>query len=257
MLPDISAIIQSGTINPWFYLPVAVLLGALHALEPGHSKSVMAAFIVAIRGTSGQAVLLGVSAAFGHSVTVWGLAAVGLWLGDALIVERAEPWLILISGLMIVFLALRLLWVVTGSSSRHHGHHGHHDDHADAHGHSHMSEEDIRDKYKGRQVSSGEIVWFGFTGGLLPCPAAIAVLLVSLHLKQFVLGAAMVMAFSLGLAITLVSIGVAAAWGTRRAAQSWPGFERFAGRAPFMSGMIVLAVGAALTFQGIRALGVV
>ena len=71
-MPDIAAILQSGAAHAWFYLPAAVVLGALHALEPGHSKSLMAAFIVAIRGTPAQAVLLGVSAAFGLTVTmVW------------------------------------------------------------------------------------------------------------------------------------------------------------------------------------------
>ena len=55
-MPDIADILQAGG-NGWLYLPIAVLLGALHGLEPGHSKTMMAAYIVAIRGTVGQAVL--------------------------------------------------------------------------------------------------------------------------------------------------------------------------------------------------------
>lgn len=267
-MPDIASLIQSGATNAWLYLPVAVLLGALHALEPGHSKSVMAAFIVAVRGTPAQAVLLGVSAAIGHTIVVWALALAGLWAGDELLAERAEPWLILISGLLVVMLALRLLWMSRprAFADPHHGHdddndHDHpHDkghDHGNDHGHSHLSEAEIEQRYAGRAVRPWEIIWFGFTGGLLPCPAAIAVLLVSLHLKQFTLGITMVLAFSVGLAITLVSIGLVAAWGARKAASSWSGFGRVAARLPLLSGLMVLAVGMVMSAQGLRALSVI
>ena len=77
-MPDLSQIIQISAAHAWFYLPVAVVLGALHALEPGHAKSLMAAYIVAIRGTAGQAALLGLSAAAGHTIVVWILAVAAL-----------------------------------------------------------------------------------------------------------------------------------------------------------------------------------
>ena len=119
LMADIATIIQGGAANPWLYLPAAVLLGALHALEPGHSKSLMAAFIVAIRGTAQQAVLLGISAAIGHTIIVWGLALLGMYLGDKLIVEKAEPWLILITGILIVLLAARLLGLIRKQAAAH------------------------------------------------------------------------------------------------------------------------------------------
>src|SRR5262245_39058318 len=78
VMPDLSQIIQISAAHAWFYLPVAVILGALHALEPGHAKSLMAAYIIAIRGTSGQAALLGLSAAAGHTIVVWILAVAAL-----------------------------------------------------------------------------------------------------------------------------------------------------------------------------------
>lgn len=274
-MPDIAQIIQSGTSNPWVYLPAAVLLGALHALEPGHSKSLMAAFIVAIRGTIGQAVLLGLSAAIGHTIIVWGLAIIGLQLGDALILDKAEPWLVLISGLMIVALAARLLWQITEGSRGHgHGHAGHHHHHGHDHGHDHhhdhddhdhedldahaaAHQRDIEQKFAGRShVTTGEILWFGFTGGLLPCPAAIAVLLICLQLKAVTLGIAMVAAFSVGLAITLVTIGVVAAWGTRKAAASWSGFGVWANRLPYVSASLVLILGVGVALRGLWMLGV-
>ena len=225
----------------------------------------MAAFIIAIRGTAAQGVVLGLSAAFGHTIIVWGLALLGLYLGDRLIIDRAEPWLVLVSGLLIIALAARLLLSVRKFESvalDDHGHnhdHGHEHQHAGEHTgvHSAMHEQEIEARFAGRtHVTTGEIVWFGFTGGLLPCPAAIAVLLVCLQLKKFGLGAAMVAAFSLGLAATMVTIGVAAAWGARRAARSWSGFDRWATRIPYISGALVMSLGLFITMRGLFSLGV-
>jgi nickel/cobalt transporter (NicO) family protein len=269
---DIPTIIAAGSANAWLYLPFAVTLGALHALEPGHSKSLMAAFIVAIRGTPAQAVLLGVSAAIGHTAIVWGLALLGLYLGDKLILDKAEPWLVLVSGLLIMALALRLLLSVYRADRGHSHAHTHEHGHGHAHGEGHHAHpapgpphlddhaaahaRDIESRFTNRKtVSNGEIAWFGFTGGLLPCPAAIAVLLVCLQIKAFTLGIAMVAAFSLGLAITLVAVGVAAAWGTRRAAQSWSGFDAWSRRLPYISGGLVMALGVFITLRALVHLG--
>ncbi len=250
-MPDIAALIQAGATNAWLYLPVAILLGSLHALEPGHSKAVIAAFVIAIRGTAAQAALLGLSAAVGHTIIVWGLALVGLTLGDAMISARMEPWLILLSGLLLIVMAVRLIRLSLPEQER--DHHGHHD-HDHHHGHSHTSEGDIRHQYAGRTVSTKEIIWFGFSSGLLPCPAAIAVLLVSLQAKQFALGVTMVAAFSLGLALSMVAVGIAAAWGARIASTSGK-FDRLARIAPQISGWIVLLVGIGMALQGLKSLG--
>jgi nickel/cobalt exporter len=268
-MPDLSTLILNGAVNPWFYLPVAVILGALHALEPGHSKSLMAAFIVAIRGTVPQAILLGISAAVGHTIIVWGLAVVGFYLGDRLILDRVEPWLEFVSCVLIVLLALRLFLSARGSIARHenHGDHPHGHDHGHDHGHAHPSGQsedahaaaharDIQQRFAGRKgITALEIAWFGFTGGLLPCPAAIAVLLVCLQLKAFTLGIAMVGAFSLGLAITLVTVGMVAAWGTRQAPLRWRGFDAWASRLPYISGVIVMAMGLFIAIPGLIATG--
>ncbi len=262
-MPDIAAIISAGAANPWIYLPAAILLGALHALEPGHSKSLMAAFIVAVRGTPGQAVLLGVSAAIGHTIVVWGLALVGLYLGNALILTEVEPWLVLATGVLVMLLALRI-FRMTMPVAHHHDHDHHHDHGAhdpvahpqphDAHAAAHGRE--IDQKYAGRTVGNLDIIWFGFTGGLLPCPSALAVLLICLQLGAFTLGVAMVAAFSVGLAITLVSVGLVAAWGTRFASARWSGFERAAAWLPYASAGLVFLMGCAVTLSGLWQLGV-
>src|SRR5947207_912249 len=176
-MPDLTQIIQASTSHAWLYLPIAAVLGALHALEPGHAKSLMAAYIVSIRGSAGQAALLGVSAALGHTIIVWILAILALLLGDALIVKEAEPWLTLLSGILIVLLAARILWQIWhGSEHSHdhahsHGHaHNHHDHYHDHAEHRHDQHSHQPGKTQG-QASASEIIWFGFTGGLLPCPA--------------------------------------------------------------------------------------
>src|SRR5438045_7739623 len=87
--------------NAWLFIPTAILLGALHGLEPGHSKTMMAAFIVAIRGTISQAVLLGLSAAISHSLIIWALAAVALKYGSHWNAETTEPYFQLASAVMI------------------------------------------------------------------------------------------------------------------------------------------------------------
>src|SRR5215212_9913096 len=100
-MPDFQNLIQSGAGRAWLYIPIAILLGALHGLEPGHSKTMMAAFIVAIRGTIAQAVLLGISAAISHSLIIWLLAAFALHYGNQWNAEHAEPYFQLASGAMI------------------------------------------------------------------------------------------------------------------------------------------------------------
>lgn len=263
-MPDIAAVLQEGVANPYFFLPIAALLGALHALEPGHSKSLMAAFIVAIRGTTRQAVLLGLSAAVGHTIIVWGLAVAGLALGDKLIAGRAEPWLTLISGLIVMALALRLFLSVRRLGEHHHHDHDHGHPHggADDHDHDDDEEEDahaaahareIEQRFAGRRdVGALEIVWFGFSGGLLPCPSAIAVLLICLQTGAVALGFSMVAAFSVGLAATLVLVGVVAAWGTRFAANRWSGFSRWGNRLPYLSGIFVALLGLVFVVEGVN-----
>ena len=273
-MPDIISLVQTHGANPWAYLPLAVLLGALHALEPGHSKSMMAAFVVATRGTAGQAALLGGSAAIGHSLVVWALAAAGIWLGDALILDKAEPWLILISGLMILGLAWRIIVLFRREHHEHHDHHHHldhdhhhhdhhhHDEHHHHHNerelsHAEEHEREIAERFAGRQVGNGAIAWFGLTAGLMPCPSAVAVLLICLQSRAFTLGFGMVAGFSLGLAITLISVGVLAAWGARKASEGWSGFAGWAERLPYLSAALVGLIGVIVTFRGLLATGLI
>lgn len=124
---------QQGSLHAWFYIPTAVLLGALHGLEPGHSKTMMAAFIIAIRGTVLQAVLLGLCAAFSHSLIIWLLAVTALHYGSQFNAESTEPYFQLVSAFVILALALWMAWRTYRDIKAESGHDHHHGEHAEEH----------------------------------------------------------------------------------------------------------------------------
>ena len=255
---DFSELIQKGAGDAWLYVPVAILLGALHGLEPGHSKTMMAAFIIAVRGTVAQAALLGLCAAISHSLVIWVLAALALAYGGHWNVETTEPYFLLVSGVIVVAMAVWTIMRLRAEVAHHHHHH-----HGDGHGHDHDHDdedfedaharahaEDIRKRFAGRHVTTGQIVLFGITGGLMPCPAAVSILLICLQLKEFTLGFAMVASFSAGLAITMITVGVLAAWGMKKLSERSSWLSRSAHRAPYVSSALLIVLGLLFVWQG-------
>lgn len=333
---DFAALLSQGTSNALLFIPSAILLGALHGLEPGHSKTMMAAFIVAIRGSVRQAVMLGLAATLSHTAVVWLIAMGGMYISRQFTAEAAEPWLQLVSGVIIIATAAWMFWRTWSEAqawhqhhdhqhgSQHHHEHGHHEHHHEQnhhhehvrhehehhhehgqhhergrhehehhhvighhhehgrqehehhhehgyeHEHKHHPElagfaegsqeyqdaherahaEDIRRRFDGREVSNLQILLFGLTGGLIPCPAAITVLLLCLQVKQFSLGAVLVVCFSIGLALTLVTVGVGAALSVRHVTRRWKGFADIARRAPYFSSALIAIVGVYMMFHG-------
>lgn len=287
-MPDIAHLLQQGSVNLWLFIPSAILLGALHGLEPGHSKTMMAAFIVAIRGSVGQAVLLGLSATLSHTAIVWAIALGGLYFGARLNLQTSEPYFQLASAVIIFAVAGWMIWrtwreqrqEAAEADHHHHDHHHHDHDHDhhhaddhddDDHDHDHggldvaapgfqdaherAHAQDIRRRFADRKVTTGQIIIFGLTGGLIPCPASITVLLLCLQLKQVAMGAVLVLCFSIGLAATMVSVGVVAALGMRHMEKRWSdSFATLARRAPYASAALITVVGAALTWQALGAI---
>lgn len=373
-----TTLLQQG--NAWLFVPSAILLGALHGLEPGHSKTMMAAFIVAIRGTLTQAVLLGLSATVSHTAVVWAVAMAGLYFGRNWNAETTEPYFQMVSAVLIVAVAVWMMWRTWRSThaahDHHHDHHHHDHDHAHGHddvqridtghgivqlaifedgvpprfrltregtrgtawsaeqvqivterpdgsrqifrfvqrdgfleseqsipephafvarlslghehhrhdydvtftehdhdhdhGHSHggldvssaeyqdaherAHANDIRRRFANREVTTGQIIVFGLTGGLIPCPASITVLLLCLQLKKITLGAALVLCFSIGLALTLVASGALAALSVKHVSRRWGGFGEFARKAPYLSGVLIALVGLYVGWQGVHGL---
>jgi nickel/cobalt exporter len=122
-LPDL---LQQGTAHAWLFVPSAILLGALHGLEPGHAKTMMAAFIIAVRGTVTQAVLLGLAATLSHTAVVWVIALGGQYVGQEWGGAASEPYFQLASAVAIVGIALWMAWRTW--RAQHHDHHHHHDE---------------------------------------------------------------------------------------------------------------------------------
>lgn len=267
LMGEFSTLLQQG--NGWFFIPSAILLGILHGLEPGHSKTMMAAFIIAIKGTVKQAVMLGLAATLSHTANVWLIALGGMYLSRAFTAQSVEPWLQLISAIIILSTACWMFWRTWRGEQQwlagnHHHDHDHDHDH-DHHGHIHPEgatskayqdaherahAADIQRRFDGQTVTNGQILLFGLTGGLIPCPAAITVLLICIQLKAFTLGATMVLSFSLGLALTLVTVGVGAAISVQQAAKRWSGFSTLARRAPYFSSILIGLVGVYMGIHG-------
>jgi nickel/cobalt exporter len=129
-MTEFSTLLQQG--NAWLFVPSAILLGALHGLEPGHSKTMMAAFIVAIRGTVTQAVLLGLSATISHTAVVWAVAMAGLYFGRNWNAEVTEAYFQVASGVLIVGVAVWMMWRTWRQQHAEHAHeHDEHDHHHD------------------------------------------------------------------------------------------------------------------------------
>ncbi len=257
---NLTDLIAQGTANPLAMIGLALLLGGLHGLEPGHSKTMMAAFIIAVRGTASQAVILGLSAALSHTLIVWILALVGLSLGDRMIAEDVEPWFMMGAGVVLLGIAS---WVFAQTwrsrrrpPSRAPHHHGEFHAYAsgdhvprDAHVATHARE--IETRFASGRATTGQVATFGLTGGLIPCPAAVTVLILCLHLQKFWLGVGIVGAFSAGLAVTLVAVGVAAAWGMSAVRRRTGRVDALFAKAPYVSAVLIAAIGVMMLAVGI------
>jgi nickel/cobalt transporter (NicO) family protein len=201
-------------------MAVSVGLGAFHALEPGHGKTVVAAYLVGSRGTAWHALVLGLIVTVTHTAGVYVLGAVTLFASHYVVPERLYPWLAVTSGLIIAGLGLSLfLRRYAGSdhpeSDVHtHGHshpHDHHHDHAHDHGAGHAHPHDHHGHHHQHlpsTVSLRELLALGVTGGIVPCPAALVVLLSALSLNRVGFGLLLIVAFSVGLATVLIAIGI-------------------------------------------------
>ena len=222
------------------FLLAAFGWGALHALSPGHGKSMVAAYLVGTRGRARDAVTLGATVTVTHTIGVFALGLVALSLSDLILPEDLYPWLNLISGCMVLAVGLGVL-----RSRLRHARHAH--THAHAHPHEHNHDHDH---------SRRSIIAMGASAGLIPCPSALVVLLGAVAQAQIALGLLLIVAFSAGLAFTLTGLGLAVVATTRRAARFEPtGRAAVALRVlPTASAFVICGLGAVLTIHALPAL---
>jgi len=185
-------------------LAVAFVLGAIHALSPGHGKTIVAAYLVGTRGTPKHAIFLGAMVTFTHTISVFALGFATLFLSRYVLPEKIFPVLGVISGVMIVWVGATLFFKRLHVARHHHGdhHHHHHHDHGHDHHHTHHHVPE-------GEVTLGSLIALGASGGLVPCPSALVLLLSSIAIGRVALGLTLLVAFSAGLAVVLMAIGLA------------------------------------------------
>ena len=340
--------------NPftWMYLPTALTLGALHALEPGHAKTLTAAYLIGIKGTKRDALLLGLSVAATYSLVVIALSVAALWVGRETFTQDVSHWLQIGSGIIVILLGSWMLVrrIRQMKSSKHNHHHApepvqvttrlavgilqiintpngerfkfsstknsnelkarviinrstgleilelsrisnsldfisdlapnephefsaelelssngeieifqfqmkepedHHDHdlmNDDDHARAHASALPEYAKH-GQRPNLLQIITFGAAGGMIPCPASITVMLLALSIGKFTSGLLAVLGFSVGLAITLVGVGLIIVAGLSRLQQGSGRIHWLSASAPIISAAVVILSGvAALMF---------
>ncbi len=257
----------------WLFLAWAILLGALHGLEPGHSKGLMAAFIIGTRGSYGQAIVLALGATVSHTAIVWLLAWPASYGGAMWSGQEVSPCLNLISGIVVLVLSLRMLKRIN-RSSRHDSHeHTHEHLHAHDHGHPHqhdhsdeLSQEpsldedahtreharEIAARFSGQEVTTSQVILFGLGSGLAPCTAAVVILIGCFRLHEVWMGFGLVAAFSIGLGITLTGVAAAASWGVRIVGRRWKKLDEITRTTPQLSALVTATIGIYFIIQFFR-----
>src|SRR5215216_3865444 len=237
----------------------AFFWGAAHALTPGHGKAVVAAYLIGARGTARHAGILGLTVTLTHTAGVFVLGAVTLYLSRYILPEVLYPCLSVASGVLVVPIGLTLLYRrlekmshdgKTGHTKHARVEHSHHHTHSQGvHTHSHPPAD-------GSKITWRRLMVLGVSGGLVPCPAALVLLLGAISLGRLGFGMVLVVAFSAGLAIVLTGIGLLMIYARKL-------FERFSFEArvsrllPVVSDSIITLAGAGIALAALQQTGIV
>lgn len=204
-------------------IAIAFGFGAVHALSPGHGKTLVSAYFIGSQGTAQQAVLLGLTITFTHTLSIFLLGAIALFASQYFLPEQSYPILSFVSGLTIGIVGLSLLRKRLHSDSHCHSH---------AHAHS--------------PTSFSSLVKLGIAGGLMPCPSALVMLLSAVALHQISYGLFLVGGFSLGLASVLVILGVVAIY-ARQWLERLPQTDQVLQKLSILSAIVIMIIGFGIT----------
>ncbi len=227
---------------------IAAGLGALHALEPGHGKTIVAAYLVGSRGTAAHAGLLGLVVTASHMAGVYLLGIATLYASRYIVPDQLYPWLGLISGLSVAAIGIIVFlrhW--TGASGDH--------SHASGGNHSHWfsrvkaNESPAASPKQERPLSMRELCILGITGGIVPCPAALVVLLSAFSLHRIGFGLFLITAFSAGLAFVLVGAGLIVVYAKRAVSSRFRLENRMVRNLPLLSSAFMIAMGIGLVLS--------
>ncbi len=263
---------------------MAMVYGAGHALAPGHGKAVVAAYLVGSRGRIRDAVTLGLATMFSHTITVF-IAGFAIHLlvegGKVASAGAARDRIVagtsIVSGLLLFLLGITLFfrrWKYAGdpvayahshlhSHGHAHGHehaHGHHDhDHShgdgSVHHHDHAHEHDRgteRTALPDFRPTFWSLVGFGISGGLVPCPAGIVVILVGLHAQAILFALLLLVFFSFALGSVLVALGIFVVTGRRLYEGRFRVNRTFLSYLPALSALFIAGLGTYFTVQAVR-----
>jgi nickel/cobalt transporter (NicO) family protein len=243
----------------------AFFWGAAHALTPGHGKAVVAAYLIGARGTARHAGILGLTVTLTHTAGVFILGAVTLYLSRYILPEVFYPWLNVASGVLVVLIGLALLYrhldKMPHDSKAGHTHAEHTHPHDGEHSHVHRTHSHGGHTHSHLPADGSKVTWrgllaLGVSGGLVPCPAALVLLLGAISLDRLGFGMLLVVAFSTGLAIVLTAIGLAMIYARKL-------FERFSFEAraprllPIVSASIITLAGLGIALGALGQTGIV
>jgi len=249
-----------------FSLILSLALGAGHALTPGHGKAIVGAYLVGNRGRAKDAVILGLTTTLTHTVGVFALGFATMLLSNYILPEKLFPWLELLSGVLVVVIGASMFWqrladlmrygYVPAHSQTEHSHdhshddeHHHHDHHDHGpHSHTHLPAD------PDQPVTLRGLLALGISGGLVPCPSALVVMLGAIALHRVAFGMFLIVAFSVGLAGVLTGIGLLLVY-ARRFFERIPTDGRWIRAISVVSAGIVTLAGLVLSASALAQLG--
>jgi ABC-type nickel/cobalt efflux system permease component RcnA len=277
-----------------FALLVSFIWGAMHAMTPGHGKTIVGAYLIGSRGTMKHALYLGLTTTITHTLGVFAFGSVTLFAAQYIVPEKLFPWITMLSGLFVVGIGINLFvdrYKSSGLSARlgnfqpayspstskiriesskhehqhryvhvsgdnltlgpNHSHVGNHHHHGHAHNHDHVDHSHMPPE----AITWRNLLGLGISGGLLPCPSALVVLLGAIALNKIGFGMILVLAFSLGLAGALTGIGMIFIY-AGKLFQRFPTSGKVLGFLPVLSALFVSVIGAAIVYKALVQVGI-
>jgi nickel/cobalt exporter len=249
-------------------LLIAFVWGAGHALSPGHGKTVVAAYLDGTRGTAKHAALLGLTVTVSHTIGVFALGFIVLFAANFIVPDMLYPVIGFISGMSIVVMGMVMFaqrfrtWHSERKSknalAEGHTEHVHGDDFDPTVPHSHgaFSKPHTHAPASEGKVSMKGLLTLGITGGIIPCPTALVVLLAAVAYHRIALGLAWIFSFSLGLAAVLTILGLMVVYGKGLLSRFDRSRLKFGtgimARLPMASAVMVAVLGFMIAFQSLR-----